>query len=95
MAAKGNNVTVTLIGVNHGAMVDLIARLEHPGYGPPVFLFDRVLNTGTFICAADLRGTYTFSSAVPTTLRSQCGSGGVGAQPPPHSRRLIHDGTAG
>ena len=72
VAAKGNNVTVTLIGVTHGALGDLVARLEHPGYGPPVFLFDRVMNAGTMGCEADLRGTYVFSSAAPTTLQSQC-----------------------
>jgi hypothetical protein len=80
VAASGNNVTVTLVGVNHGALVDLTARLEHVGYGPPVFIFDRVLNKATYICALPFRGTYTFSSAGPRTLQSQCGTGGVGSQ---------------
>ena len=88
--AAGNNVTLTLIGVRTpatgwihpvGGLVDFAATLEHVGSGAPRSVFTNVLNQGNFICLAGLDGTYTFRSGEPTTLRSQCGSGGVGSQP--------------
>ena len=86
--AAGNNVTLTLVGVSTLAsggqfrgLVDFAATLEHVGQGAPRSVFTNVLNTGNFICIAGLNGTYTFRSGEPTTLRSQCGSGGGGSQP--------------
>src|SRR5215207_3131263 len=88
--ATGNNVTLTLINVStpatgwpfpFGGLVDFATTLEHVGQGAPRSAFANVLNIGTFICVAGLNGTYTFRSGEPTTLRSQCGSGGVGTQP--------------
>lgn len=88
--AAGNNVTLTLVGVStpasgwitpFGGLVDFAATLEHVGQGAPRSVFTNVLNSGNFICVAGLNGTYTFRSGEPTTLRSQCGSGGVGSQP--------------
>jgi hypothetical protein len=96
--ATGNNVTLTLINVStpssnpdfapFGGLVDFAATLEHVGHGAPRSVFANVLNSGNFICVAGLNGTYTFRSGEPTTLRSQCGSGGVLTQP-----RLIAPGT--
>ena len=87
IAASGNNVTLTLIGVNtmqtaggSGGLVDFTATLEHMGFGAPQFVFDRVLNPQTFICIAGLNGTYTFRSGAPATLQSQCGTGDVPSQ---------------
>jgi hypothetical protein len=88
--ATGNNVTLTLINVStpssgwfnpYGGLVDFATTLEHVGHGAPRSVFANVLNTGNFICVAGLNGTYTFRSGEPTTLRSQCGSGGVLTQP--------------
>jgi hypothetical protein len=62
-------------------LVDFAATLEHVGQGAPRSVFTNVLNSGNFICIAGLNGTYTFRSGEPTTLRSQCGSGGIGSQP--------------
>jgi len=72
VATHGNNVTVTLVDVNHGAVVDLAARLEHVGYGPAVFIVDRVLDAATYICVAPLKGTYTFTSGESRTIQSEC-----------------------
>jgi hypothetical protein len=72
IAARGNNVTVTLADVTHGAVVDLAVRLEHVGYGPPVFVVDRVLDAATYVCVVPLRGTYTFTSAATRTIQSEC-----------------------
>ena len=91
IAASGNNVTLTLSGVNttqtddevftgFGGLVDFTATLEHVGFGAPQFVFDRVLNPQTFICIAGLEGTYTFRSGAPTTLQSQCGTDDVASQ---------------
>jgi hypothetical protein len=87
IAASGNNVTLTLIGVNtmqisggSAGLVDFTATLEHVDFGAPQFVFDRVLNPLTFICIAGLNGTYTFRSGAPTTLQSQCGTGDVPSQ---------------
>lgn len=95
IAPSGNNVTLTLIGVStkasfrpYGGLVDFTVTLEHVGGGSPQYAFANVLNSGTFICIAGLNGTYTFRSGEPTTLRSQCGTGGVSSQPP-----LIPPGT--
>jgi uncharacterized repeat protein (TIGR01451 family) len=95
--AAGDNVTLTLVDVStpangwihpFGGLVDFSATLEHVGSGAPQSVFANVLNGGGFICVAGLNGTYTFRSGEPTTLRSQCGNGGVGTQP-----ALIHPGT--
>jgi hypothetical protein len=72
VATRGNNVTVTLVDVNHGAVVDLAAKLEHVGYGPAIFIVDRVLDAATYICVVPLKGTYTFSSAQTKTIQSEC-----------------------
>ena len=87
IAASGNNVTLTLIGVNtmqiaggSGGLVDFTATLEHVGFGAPQSVFDHVLNLQSFICIAGLNGTYTFRSGEPTTLQSQCGTGDVPSQ---------------
>ena len=91
IAASGNNVTLTLIGVDttqtavgsftgFGGLVDFTATLEHVGFGAPQFVFDSVLNPQAFICIAGLEGTYTFRSGAPTTLQSQCGTGDVPSQ---------------
>jgi hypothetical protein len=88
--ATGNNVTLTLVNVStpssgwftpFGGLVDFATTLEHVGQGAPRSAFANVLNANNFICVAGLNGTYTFRSGEPTTLRSQCGSGGVGSQP--------------
>ena len=88
--ATGDNVTLTLVNVStparnwpspFGGLVDFATTLEHVGRGAPRSAFANVLNTGAFICVAGLNGTYTFRSGEPTTLRSQCGSGGVNNQP--------------
>ena len=86
IAASGNNVTLTLIGVDttqtagapftgFGGLVDFTATLQHVGFGDPQSVFDRVLNPQTIICIAGLEGIYTFRSGAPTTLQSQCGTG--------------------
>jgi hypothetical protein len=97
--ATGNNVTLTLQNVStddpfgdfwapYGGLVDFAATLEHVGSGSPQFVFANVLNSATYICTAGLHGTYVFSSGVPTTLLSQCGTGDVFHQP-----HLIAPGT--
>jgi hypothetical protein len=97
IAPSGNNVTLALIGVStnaqgffnpYGGLGDFTVTLEHVGGGSPQYAFANVLNGGTFVCVAGLNGTYTFGSGEPTTLRSQCGTGGTGTQPP-----LIPPGT--
>ena len=86
IAASGNNVTLTLIGVDttqtaggtfagFGGLVDFTATLQHVGFLEPQVVFDRVLNPQTFICISGLAGSYTFRSGEPTTLQSQCGTG--------------------
>jgi uncharacterized repeat protein (TIGR01451 family) len=90
IGAVGNNVTLSLAGVStpstgwpnpYGGLVDFAATLEHVGSGSPQVVFANVLNSGAFICAAGLNGTYTFRGGEPTTLRSQCGTTGVFTQP--------------
>lgn len=89
IAASGNNVTLTLVGVDttqaaggggFGGLVDFTATLQHVDFGEPQFVFANVLNPQTFICIAGLEGTYTFRSGEPTTLQSQCGTGDVNSQ---------------
>jgi hypothetical protein len=89
IAASGNNVTLTLIGVDttqaaagngFGGLVDFTATLQHVGFGAPQFVFANVLNPQAFICIAGLAGSYTFRSGEPTTLQSQCGTGNVPSQ---------------
>jgi hypothetical protein len=90
IGATGNNVTLTLVNVStpangwftpFGGLVDFATTLEHVGHGAPQVAFANVLDAATFVCLAGLDGTYTFRSGEPTTLRSQCGSGGIGNQP--------------
>ena len=101
IAASGNNVTLTLIGVDttqtaggaftgFGGLVDFTATLEHVGFGDPQFVFDRVLNLQGLICIAGLEGTYTFQSGAPIPLQSQC-AGNVG--PPSPQPMVIPPGT--
>ena len=88
--ATGNSVTLTLIGVDttvktghyagFGGLADFTVTLEHVGKGDPQYVFDRVLNSATYICVAALNGTYVFRSGEPTTLRNKCGTGTVESQ---------------
>jgi hypothetical protein len=70
----GNNVTLTLYNMHHGAVVDLVVTLAHVGFGGAVSVFDRVLRPDTIICISDLNGDYTFHSGASVTMSGACAS---------------------
>lgn len=74
VAPTGNNVTLTLYNMHHGAVVDLIVTLAHVGFGGAVTVFDRVLRPDTIICTSDLNGDYTFNSGASATMSGACAS---------------------